>query len=50
MVAGREVAAADTRDLCVVNEKVENVFEFTYLGSLMSANGRVGMDIDRRIA
>ena len=50
MAVGREITAEDQTPLNVCNEEIESVSEFQYLGSIVSARGRVDTDVSRRIA
>ena len=51
MVTGSEVTDADRAPLYIDDSNiVESVCELPYLGSVVEASGRMGRDIDRRIA
>ena len=50
MAVGREVTAEDQTPLNVCGEEIESVSEFQYLGSIVSACGRVDIEVSRRIA
>ena len=51
MVTGSDVTDADRAPLYIDDSNiVESVCEFPYLGSVVEASGRMGRDIDRRIA
>ena len=51
MVTGSEATDADRAPLYIDDFNiVELVCEFPYLGSVVEASGRIGRDIDRRIA
>ena len=50
MVTGRQATADDRTPILVNGGTIENVPEFTYLGSVISTSGRVKPDVDRRIA
>ena len=49
MVAGREISESDTGPLRIGAEEVECVEEFPYLGSIITASGRVDTEVERRI-
>ncbi len=50
MVVGRAAQDEDRTPIRVGDGEIEWVDEFTYLGSLITANGRTEADMDRRIA
>ena len=50
MVAGREVQEEERTPMRVGDGEIENVEKFTYLGSLITNNGRMDAEVDRRIA
>ena len=49
MVAGREISESDTGPLRIGAEEVECVEEFPYLGSIITASGRVDTEVEIRI-
>ena len=50
MAAGQEITVEDQSPLSVGPERINNVNEFPYLGSVVGSSGRVDADIDRKIA
>ena len=50
MACGFGLCAEDYQPLAIVNQAVEHVSPFVYLGSLLSPDGRFGAEIDRRLA
>ena len=48
--SGREATAEDNWELPVADGKIESVEHFPYLGSTISASGRLDREIDERIA
>jgi len=50
MVVGREVQEEERTPMRVGDGEIENVEKFTYLGSLITNNGRMDAEVDRRIA
>ena len=49
MPVGREVTPEDMSPLSVGGEEIESVSEFPYLGSVVSSDGRMELDVNRRI-
>ena len=50
MATGRQATADDRAPILVDGGAIESVPEFPYLGSVVSATGRVKPDVDRRVA
>ena len=50
MVVGQAVHAEDRAPIQVGDGEVECVDEFIYLGSIISSNGQIDAEVDRRIA
>ena len=50
MPVGREVTPEDMTPLIVGGEEIESVSEFPYLGSVVSSDGQVELDVSRQIA
>ena len=47
MTTGRKIEESDNEPVDVCDEAIERVNEFPYLGSIISANGRIDDDVDR---
>ena len=50
MAVGHDIGEEDTQPISLEGGEIEHVSKFPYLGSSMSANGRIADEIDRRIA
>ena len=50
MATGREVSESDKEELPVDGGEIEAVEDFPYLGSMISATGRMDRDVEKRIA
>ena len=50
MCAGFGASDADRRPLVVGDQLVDQVDSFVYLGSLLSPDSRVGLEVDQRLA
>ena len=50
MVAGREVDDCDRAPIVVRGSEVANVGEFSYLGLIVEADGKVDVDVEWRIS
>ena len=49
-VVGRDIAEEDTQPISLEGREIEHVSELPYLGCSIAANGRIGDEIDGRIA
>ena len=47
MAVGHDIAEEDTQPISLEGGEIEHVSEFPYLGSGMSANGRIDDEINR---
>ena len=50
MATGREITDLDNEEIPVHGGEIETVEDFPYLGSMISATGRMDCDVERRIA
>ena len=50
IVAGREAADSDATPIPVSGGEITSVNEFSYLGSVVAASGRMDADVEKRIA
>ena len=50
MVVGSGIEDEDLQPIVIEGGEIENVKEFSYLGSLIAENGRIDTEVDKRIA